>query len=116
MAMGQPVSRGDRMLEARLATAARMRKTVSQQSMAELLAPLLKRPVHQPQVSSWEAETEPPLDVIDAYAKLSGLSREYLAWGEDTPVGETAHPPTKTVPLIPVNPPGAGKGASGGRR
>ena len=70
------------MREARLATAARLRKTVSQQGMAELLAPIVKRPVHQPQVSSWEAESEPPLDVIAAYATLSGLSREYLAWGD----------------------------------
>ena len=96
--MTQPVSRGDRIREARLAIAAKQRKTVSQQGMADLLTPLVGRQIHQPQVSSWEAESEPPLDVIAAYAKLSGLERDYLAWG-DTPVGETLHGIPAATPM-----------------
>lgn len=80
------------MLEARMLAAAKVREAVPQRRMAELLEAVLRRPVHQPQVSAWEAGAEPPLDVIDAYARLSGLPREYLAWGDVSPVGETTHP------------------------
>lgn len=90
------------MLEARMATAARRRQAVSQSAMAKLLAKAVGHRVHQPQVSSWEAGAEPPLDIILAYEQLSGLSRNYLAWG-DSPVGETSHVVPR-FPQRPVNP------------
>jgi hypothetical protein len=89
--MAKDVSRGGRMLEARLATAARRKESVSQQRMADLLTEALGRKVHQPQWSSYEAGSEAPLDVIDGAARLSGLTRDYLGWGNDSPVGETGH-------------------------
>jgi hypothetical protein len=90
--MPKDVGRGKRFEEARYATAARRKEGVSQGGMAALLAKLVRRKVHQPQISAWEAGAEPPLDVIRAYEVLSGLSRDYLAWGPvDSPVGESSH-------------------------
>lgn len=63
----------------------RIRETISQQRMAELVGAELGRTLHQNQWSRYEGGgSEPPLDVIAVTAKLSGLSESYIAFGTAT--------------------------------
>jgi hypothetical protein len=76
----------DRLLEARLQAAVRLRESVSRARMAELLGQALKRSFHETQWRRYESgESEPPLEVIRAAAAISGLSPAYIAFG-DVPV------------------------------
>jgi transcriptional regulator with XRE-family HTH domain len=70
-----------RMKEARLQAAVRLRETVSQERMAELVGKELGKPMHQTQWRRYETDREPPLEVIVAAAKVSGLSEAYIAFG-----------------------------------
>lgn len=87
------------MREARLQWGANRRESASQAAMAEAVSKLIGRKLTQSGWSDYEsATTEPPLDVITAAAKLSGLSESYLAFGEirsyqqpNSPVGESSH-------------------------
>lgn len=73
------------MKEARFQTAANLQETISQQRMAGLVSKVLGRPLHQAQWSDYErGESEPPLDVIQAAAKVSELPPEYIAFGTKT--------------------------------
>jgi transcriptional regulator with XRE-family HTH domain len=78
----KPATFGERMKEARLATAVRLRRTLSQAGMAELVGKEIGRDLWQAQWSKYELdESEPPLDVIRAASKLSGLDPSYIAFG-----------------------------------
>lgn len=70
-----------RLKEARFQTAARLRETVSGDRMAELVGTELGKTMHPTQWRRYEAGTEPPLDVIRAVARVSGLSEAYIAFG-----------------------------------
>ena len=52
--------------------------------MAELVGKELGRVMHATQWRRYEAGTEPPLDVIRATARVSGLSESYIAFGKET--------------------------------
>src|SRR6185312_1200256 len=85
--MAEAVTLGDRMKEARLQAAARRREVLSQGAMAALVSKAVGRTIHQTQWGKYEAGTsEPPIDVIAAAAKLSGLPNAYLAFGESVAV------------------------------
>lgn len=74
-----------RMKEARLQTALRRHETLSQARMAELVAAEMGTPLHQAQWSNYESgKSEPPLAIIRAAAKLSGLALAYIAFPEET--------------------------------
>lgn len=114
--MSDEVSLGDRLREARFATATRRRSAVSQGLMAELVGKELRRVVHQGQWSLYEAnKSEPPLDVIRAVSTLSGLAAQYLAFGAspnatlvnpDTGDDQEGLGPGRSVPLprAPIKP------------
>lgn len=88
----------DRLKTARFHVAAARRENVSQARMAELVSDASGRTVHQTQWGRYEAgESEPPLSVIRATAKVSGLSEVYIAFGYEA-VG--AKPPAVPVPAI----------------
>jgi transcriptional regulator with XRE-family HTH domain len=74
----------DRLKEARFLTAARQREAVSQERMAELIGQELKRTFHPTQWRRYEGGAEPPLEIIRAVARLSGLSPAYIAFGEES--------------------------------
>lgn len=75
-----------RMREARFRTAAERGDSVSQAAMAQLVSTLTTRVVHQTQWGRYETgESEPPLEVIIATAKVSGLSEVYIAFGTTSP-------------------------------
>lgn len=119
------VARGLRMREARLTYAAALKRTISQAAMAEAIAGALGRALSQSAWSDYEiGDTDPPYDVLAAAAKLSGLTREYLAWGpppvadgregeSDSRVGESSHNDVSAFPLRPVNPAAEGVGRDG---
>ncbi|HEX6464271.1 MAG TPA: hypothetical protein VFZ98_07460 [Vicinamibacterales bacterium] len=74
-----------RLLEARLRAGAQVRRTVSQDYMADLVSAELGRALHKTQWRRYESgEREPPLDVIRAVARVSGLSESYIAFGSGT--------------------------------
>jgi hypothetical protein len=79
------------MKQARLATAVLRGDAVSQALMAELVSAHLKQPIAQTQWSRYEkGESEPPLAVLEATARVSGLARGWLAFGDEVipgPVG-----------------------------
>jgi transcriptional regulator with XRE-family HTH domain len=78
-----------RFKQARLQAALRHGRTISQERMAEMVAEIIDRPLAQAQWSSYElGKAEPPLDVIRAAAKLSGLDEAYVAFGP-----KPEHPP-----------------------
>lgn len=50
--------------------------------MADLVGKLLKRSLHQTQWGDYErGEAEPPYDVVEAAARVSELTPEYIAFG-----------------------------------
>lgn len=70
------------MKEARLRTGVRLHETVSQARMADLVSAEIEWSIGQTQWGRYElGESEPPLDVIRAAAKVSELSPEYIAFG-----------------------------------
>jgi hypothetical protein len=81
--MGEGDSVSERLKEARFQTAARLRESVSQERMAELVGEELGRVMHPTQWRRYEAGTEPPLDVIQAAARCSGLTASYIAFGAE---------------------------------
>jgi hypothetical protein len=85
--MVDPLVVAERMKEARFRTAAARREAVSQALMAQLVSNVLGRVVHQTQWGRYETgDSEPPLDVIRATARVSGLAEAYIAaFGEDMP-------------------------------
>lgn len=82
MAGGDTVA--ERMKEARFQTAARLREPVSGERMSELVGQALGRVLHPTQWRRYEGGTEPPLDVIRAAARVSGLAEAYIAFGDET--------------------------------
>lgn len=95
MADKQALARAARMLEARLRYGAKLKKKITQTQMAAAVAEVLGAPLSQSTWSDYElAISEPPLDVIDATARVSELSPAYIAWGV-TPSDEE---PTSTPP------------------
>lgn len=97
----QPLTLGKRILKARLKTGADRGRGVSQDAMARLVSSIIGRRIVQATWSTYELdELEPPLDVLHAVATLSGLTREWLAWG-DAPPGDTP-PPVIRWPAIPA--------------
>lgn len=98
MTEAERVALGRRMKEARLRAAVLLRDKVSQDGMARLVSAALRRSLKQSAWSDYElGVVEPPLDVIRATARLSGLTPEYITFGvTNTPVGETGHIPTET--------------------
>ena len=77
---------GDRLKKARLQAAIRLGEGVSQAGMAELVGKELGRKLHQTTWSDYEAgETEPPLPVLRAVAAISGVSRDWLTYGDPEP-------------------------------
>ena len=93
--MAQADTIGKRLIEARMLVSAKRKESLSQQQMADLVGKELGRKVHQPTWSGYEGGNEPPLDTILAVANLSGLAPEYIAWGINSPVGDTTHDPGK---------------------
>lgn len=84
------------MKEARLAAAVRQHRTLSQATMAELVGKEIGGDLWQAQWSAYELDkSEPPLAVIRAAAKLSGLDESYLAFGggERAPDADTTMEP-----------------------
>jgi hypothetical protein len=80
------VTVAERLKEARFQTAARLRENVAQDRMATLVADALGRVLHPTQWRRYESgEREPPLDVITAVARVSGLSEAYIAFGAAPP-------------------------------
>lgn len=79
--MSEQESIADRLKEARFQTAARLRENVSQDRMAELVGEALGKTFHATQWRRYEGGREPPLDVIRAVARVSGLSEAYIAFG-----------------------------------
>lgn len=70
---------GERLTEARFQTAARRRETVSRDRMAELIAEVTGKPLHETQWRRYEkGQSEPGMSIVRAAAKLSGLSEAYL--------------------------------------
>lgn len=104
-----------RLKEARFRTAARLREAVAQDRMAELVGKELGRVMHATQWRRYEGGTEPPLDVIRAVARVSGLSEGYLAFGTVPAESPTEQKPaqlapTKSgLPLAPLVQPGEKK-------
>lgn len=94
------------MLEARLQYAARKQRAVSQAAMASAVASHMARSLTQSAWSDYESgETEPSLEILTAVAELSGLRREYLAWGtlpreSGSPVGDSS--PIAQLPQMRV--------------
>jgi len=100
-----------RMKQARLQTAVGLRETVSQERMADLVGAELKRVLHPTQWRRYETgEREPPLDVIRATARVSGLTEAYIAFGESTPVSrivdarDVSRPAPAAGASIPMHP------------
>lgn len=88
----------ERMKEARLQTAVRLRETVSQERMAELVSKHLGRVLHTTQWRRYETDREPPLDVITAAASVSGMLEGYIAFGTGerlSPTGARTTAPTE---------------------
>lgn len=74
---------GKRFVQARMQTAVRLGKTVSQGLMAELVSvEIAPKTLSQSAWSDYESEkSEPSLAVFRATAKVSGLPESYLAFG-----------------------------------
>lgn len=71
-----------RMREARFRTAAARQVAVSQAEMAAMVGKEAARSIHQTQWARYEnGDSEPPLDVIRATARVSGLPESYIAFG-----------------------------------
>jgi hypothetical protein len=70
-----------RMKKARFQTAANVGEVVSQERMAELVSAQLGRVLHPTQWRRYETDREPPLEVIVATARVSGLSETFIAFG-----------------------------------
>lgn len=113
------------MKEARLRTGVERREFASQEQMADLVAALLGRPLNQTQWSRYEQGAEPPLDVIQAAAQLSGLTPAYIAFGDVQAARPRTQQELEQSVSTPVRPPDdlrdrpkppAKKRASGGRR
>lgn len=79
--MAERDSVGGRMKQARLQAAVQLGEHVSQERMAELVSAELGRVLHPTQWRRYETDREPPLDVISAAARVSGLSEAYIAFG-----------------------------------
>lgn len=70
------------MREARLQAAVRARRTLSQAAMADLVSRAVGRIVSQATWSNYELGiNDPPFDVVEAAAKVSGLVPAYIAFG-----------------------------------
>jgi hypothetical protein len=82
------------MREARLHAAVREKRSITMDAMAGLIAQELGRPLHLTQWRRYEnGESEPPLDVIRATARVSGLAEAYIAaFGENAPAESTPAP------------------------
>lgn len=72
-----------RMKKARLHAGFRLGESVSQERMAELVSRELGRVLHPTQWRRYETDREPPLDVIVATARVSGVTEHYIAFGGD---------------------------------
>src|SRR5690242_11223417 len=84
--MTKALTLAERMKKARFATTQRRLETVSQRLMGDLVSALVGRTIHDTQWQRYETgESEPPLDVIRATAKISGLSESYIAFGTELP-------------------------------
>ena len=102
----------ERVKEARLQTALKLRETVSQARMAEMVAAILRTPLAQAQWSLYErGESEPPLAVIRATAQVSGLDESYLAFGTQAEPADAATIDGELV-AVPAPHPSRGLGAS----
>jgi hypothetical protein len=93
------VTLASRMKEARLRTALVLRETISQERMAALVAEALRRPLHQTQWRRYESgESEPPLDVLKAVARVSRVSRDWLTFGDEPDDETRIEPLDKPLP------------------
>lgn len=103
MATPEQVALGERIKEARFRVAVLRKDGVSQGRMAELISGLLGRSIHQTQWGRYESgESEPPVDVIRAVARISELSPAYVAFGDD-PKAAPAAPPDANAVITAAN-------------
>lgn len=102
---------GVRLREARLATGVRLKQSVSQKLMAQLVTEELgkldsDKTVSQPQWSQYEAENdEPSLIVYRAVERVSGLPESYIAFGKtDEETGKSPNSPglAEAIPETPA--------------
>lgn len=84
--MTESVGFGDRVLQARLDMAARLRRTVSQVEVGKAMG------VTGVAVGSWEKnEKVPDLETIQRLARFLGVSPGYLAFGEGATLAPGSH-------------------------
>lgn len=98
---------GGRIHAARMRLVGRLQRKISQGEFGRLVAEQMGRaePFGASAVSEWEHNRrEPDLATLDVIARLAGVPRQWLAWGDDPPGPAPSRPDPRSVQPMPMAP------------